>query len=205
MNTVTIENSPCKIYDEDNAMIQSIRSGNLDSFNALVLKYQDQMFRVALRILGNEQTALDATQEALIAAYSKLGQFQGGSLKAWLLRIVVNKAYDEIRMHRSSRFLSLECLSTGWSKIIGAASLQMEEISPAAQAESHDLQSVIQKCLNRLPVQLRTALIMVDVENLSYVETSIVLGIPVGTVKSRLARARLKMQKLLTSSGEFTL
>ena len=84
------------------ALMFSAQSGDMESFNALVLKYQDVMYRTALRILGQEALAEDATQDALISAYHHIGQFRGGSLKAWFIRILVNKCYDDLgRMQRT--------------------------------------------------------------------------------------------------------
>jgi RNA polymerase sigma-70 factor, ECF subfamily len=78
------------------ALVSSAQSGNLESFNLIVLKYQDVMFRTALRILEQDDLAGDATQEAFISAYQHISHFRGGSLKAWLMQIVVNKCYDEM-------------------------------------------------------------------------------------------------------------
>lgn len=198
-----MKSMPYPLRDEDSSLIVSILPENLDSFNAIVLKYQDSLFRAALYILDNEQSALDATQDAFISAYAKIAQFRGESLKAWLIRIVINKSYDIIRACKRHPVMSLEDLTVDWNEQMPKFPLH-EEMSPSEHVENHDLQFTIQNCLNRLPFHLRAILVLVDVEGLSYDEASNALNIPMGTVKSRLARARLKMRVLLKSSGVLT-
>src|SRR5512147_2260641 len=87
---------------DENALIQSARKGDIDAFNTLVLTYQHQVYNLAYRIMGDEAAASDATQEAFISAYKHLKSFRGGSFKSWLLRIVTNACYDDLR-HRKRR------------------------------------------------------------------------------------------------------
>ena len=183
-------------------LVRSAQSGDMDSFNALVLKYQDVMYRTGLRILGQEALAEDATQDALISAYHHIGQFRGGSLKAWFIRILVNRCYDDLRrMHRTPAISLDESLTSdgedeGLHTVLGDQAPSVEEY-----VEASEQSEFIQKCLSKLPADYRVVLVLVDIEEMSYVEAAAILKIPLGTVKSRLARARLYMRRELEAGG----
>src|SRR5512147_606610 len=93
---------------EENALIVEAQRGDLDAFNTLVLHYQDALFNTARRILGDEEMAADATQEAFISAFRSLKSFRGGSFKAWLMRTITNAAYDELRRRKRRPTTALE-------------------------------------------------------------------------------------------------
>lgn len=88
------------ISDDEKDLIQAAQRGDLNAFNALILRYQNLLFGIALRMLGDEDIASDAVQEALISAFSKFSTFRGGSLRSWLARVTVNACYDEMRRKR---------------------------------------------------------------------------------------------------------
>jgi len=193
-------------YAEQNeiTLVRSAQSGDVDSFNALVLKYQDVMYRTALRILGQEVLAEDATQDALISAFQHIGQFRGGSLKAWFIRILVNKCYDGFRHMQRTPAISLDesLMSDGENE--GLYTMLWDQAPSAEEyVEASEQTEYIQKCLSKLPADYRVVLVLVDVEEMSYVEASAILKIPLGTVKSRLARARLYMRRELEAGGAF--
>ena len=93
---------------DETALVQSAQKGDLDSFNTLILNYQDRVFNTALRILGDEDIAQDAAQEAFISAFRSISSFRGGSFKAWLLRTVTNACYDELRRQKRKPTTPLE-------------------------------------------------------------------------------------------------
>ncbi|MGW8143521.1 MAG: RNA polymerase sigma factor, partial [Anaerolineales bacterium] len=93
---------------DENGLIEDARHGDLDAFNRLILAYQDRVYNQAYRVLGEAQAADDATQEAFISAYKNLRSFRGGSFRAWLLRIVTNACYDELRRRKRRPTTSLE-------------------------------------------------------------------------------------------------
>jgi RNA polymerase sigma-70 factor (ECF subfamily) len=95
---------------DENALIQSAQKGDIDAFNRLVLAYQHQVYNLAYRIMSEEAAAADATQEAFISAYNHLHSFRGGSFKSWLLRIVTNACYDDLRRRKRRPATSLEDL-----------------------------------------------------------------------------------------------
>ena len=181
---------------EEQTLIRAAQRGELDAFNELVLLYQDFLFRVALNILGDEDAAADATQQAFISAFRSVGSFRGGSLRSWLSRITVNACYDELRRVARNRDVPLQTYDRDGEEMESASWLADPGLSPEELAENSDLMTAIQKSLQALPEHYRLAIFLVDVEGLSYEETATALDLPIGTVRSRLARAR----KLLRSS-----
>lgn len=186
----------------EKALIQAAQRGDLESFNLLILRYQNLLFGIALRLLGDEDTAADAVQEALISAFRRFHTFRGDSLKSWLARVVVNASYDELRRKRRQNSVPLEQLNAEGDEIESSSWLVDLQADPEVRFESSELESAIQSSLDKLPAVYRLMLVLVDIEGMSYDEAAMAAGIPVGTVKSRLARARVQMQKSLQSSGE---
>jgi RNA polymerase sigma-70 factor (ECF subfamily) len=183
-------------------LIQQAQKGDLDAFNRLVLAYQDQVYSQAYRIIGEVDAASDATQDAFIAAYKHLNSYRGGSFRAWLLRIVTNACYDELR-HRQRRPTSpLEPLDDAGEEIESPAWMEDPAESPEDQAVRAELRQAIQHCLEGLSLDFRTVVVLVDVQGMDYTEAAQVMGKPLGTVKSRLARARLRLQDCLKGFGE---
>ena len=186
------------------ALVHSAQSGNLESFNALVLKYQDVMYRTALRILGQDALAEDSTQDAFISAYQHIIDFRGGSLKVWFMRILVNKCYDDIRrIHRTAAISLNESLTDEGENERLYIRFQNHVPSVEECVEASERNEYIQECLSKLPTDFRLILALVDIEEMSYGEASIILRIPIGTVKSRLARARLYLRRELKAGDVF--
>lgn len=181
----------------EQTLIHSAQRGDLEAFNQLVLLYQDFLFRVAMNILRDEDTAADAVQQALISAFRNLRTFRGGSLRSWLSRIVVNACYDELRRVSRAKNLSLQIYSQDDEELEPASWLADPGPSPEAHAEASELRDALRACLEALPEHYRLVVQLVDVEGLSYEETSIALAVPTGTVKSRLARARNSLRASL--------
>lgn len=186
----------------EKTLIRAAQRGDLEAFNLLILRYQNLLFGIALRLLNDEDAAADAVQEALISAFRRFDTFRGDSLRSWLARVVVNACYDEIRKKRRQHSVPLEQFNAEGDEIETSYWLVDPQADPEVQYESNELESAIQKSLNKLPAIYRLVLVLVDVEGLSYEEAAGAAGVPVGTVKSRLARARLQMQKSLQIAGE---
>jgi RNA polymerase sigma-70 factor (ECF subfamily) len=187
---------------DEQALIQDALDGNLDAFNGLVLHYQDMAYNVAYRIMGEYDAAGDATQEAFISAYQKLEQYRGGSFKAWLLRIVTNACYDELRRRQRQPVAPLKPELDDGERLEDPYWIEDEEASPEEQSEEAELHAAIQHCIRALDEKFRTALVLVDVEGLDYATAAQAAGTPVGTVKSRLARARERVQECLQGFRE---
>jgi RNA polymerase sigma-70 factor (ECF subfamily) len=186
----------------EKTLIRAVQRGDLEAFNLLILRYQNLLFGIALRLLNDEDAAADAVQEALISAFRRFDTFRGDSLRSWLARVVVNACYDEIRKKRRQHSVPLEQFNAEGDEIETSYWLVDPQADPEVQYESSELENAIQKSLNKLPAIYRLVLVLVDVEGLSYEEAASAAGVPVGTVKSRLARARLQMQKSLQTAGE---
>ncbi len=183
-------------------MIEYASRGDLDAFNRLVLEYQDIAFSVAFRMLGEQAIAEDITQDAFISAYRKLNSFRGGSFKAWLLRIVTNASYDELRRLKRRPTVALEPTSQDDEEIESPAWLEDPADDPEEAALRAELSAAIQHCLDELDADFKTVVILVDVHGMDYAEAAEAANTPLGTIKSRLARARVRMQDCLKGFGE---
>ncbi|HEX6270009.1 MAG TPA: sigma-70 family RNA polymerase sigma factor [Anaerolineales bacterium] len=188
--------------EAEKRLIQAAQRGDLDAFNLLILSYQNLLFGIALRILHDEDAAADALQEALISAFRKFNTFRGGSLRSWLARVVVNACYDEMRQKRRRHAVPLEQFNSAGEEIESGYWLVDPTAGPEERFEAGELDHAVQDSLRSLPPIYRTVLVLVDIEGLSYEEAAAAAHVPVGTVKSRLARARLQMQKSLQAFGE---
>jgi RNA polymerase sigma-70 factor (ECF subfamily) len=184
------------------ALVQSAQNGDLDSFNTLILHYQDRVFNTALRILGDEDLAQDAAQEAFISAFRSISSFRGGSFKAWLLRTVTNACYDELRRQKRRPTTPLEPETNDGEEMDSPRWLADPNMSPAEQSEADELEHAIQHCLDTLPTEFRTVVVLADVQGMDYSEVAIASKVPLGTIKSRLARARLRLRECLRGFEE---
>jgi len=187
---------------EEAALIQDALQGDLDAFNRLVLAYQDMVYYQAYRMMGEPQGAEDATQEAFISAFRKLKSYRGGSFKAWLLRIVTNACYDELRRQKRRPTTPLEPLDADDEEIESPNWLADDSESPEAAAARAELNEAIQNCLADLPEDFRAAVVLVDLQGLDYSEAAQAIGKPLGTIKSRLARARSRLRDCLQGFWE---
>jgi RNA polymerase sigma-70 factor (ECF subfamily) len=187
---------------DEAALIRSAVQGDLDSFNRLVLAYQDLVYNQAYRMMGETDAAADAAQEAFISAFRNLKNFRGGSFKAWLLRIVTNACYDELRRRQRRPTTPLEPVDAEEEEIESPRWLTDPGESPEEATVRAELNEAIQSCLEGLPMDFREAVVLVDVQGLDYEEAASAMGRPVGTVKSRLARARLRLRDCLQGYWE---
>ena len=178
--------------DTETMLIATAQRGDLDAFNLLVLKYQDMMYRVSLRVTHNELSAEDATQNALIQAFNSLRSFRGGSFKSWLARVAINASYDELRREKRHLAMPLEPYNNEGEEIESPAWLMDLAAGPQELAESSEVQEVLRRCIRALTPDYRLVVILVDIEGMSYEEAAQATRVPVGTVKSRLARARMQ-------------
>lgn len=184
--------------------ISLAQQGDLLAFNRLVAENETRLFNVAYRIMGDPSDAADATQEALISAFRKLRSYRGGSFRAWLMRIVTNACYDELRRRKRRPSLSMEDLGEEIleADALGDGVLHAPQEGPEATAMRGELARAIQDCLDRLPDEFRVVAVLADVQGYEYREVASVVGKPLGTVKSRLARARARLRECLQRYGE---
>lgn len=187
---------------DEKTMIQYARDGDMDAFNRLVLEYQDLAFQVAYRIMGEMAAAEDIVQDSFIAAYRKIRSFKDGSFKAWICRIVTNRCYDELRKRKRRPTIPLDPLNQDDEEIDSNEWLEDPGESPEESKIRSELNSAIQWCLNKLDVDFRAVVVLVDIQGIDYKEAASIIKKPLGTVKSRLARARHKLQDCLQNFAE---
>ena len=187
---------------DETALIHSAQNGDLDSFNTLILHYQDSVFHTALRILGDEDLAEDAAQEAFISAFRSISTFRGGSFKAWLMRTVTNACYDELRRQKRRPTTPLEPETSDGEEMDSPKWLADPNLTPAERSEADELEHAVQHCLDALPVEFRTVVVMADIQGMDYSEVATASKVPLGTIKSRLARARLRLRECLRGFEE---
>jgi RNA polymerase sigma-70 factor (ECF subfamily) len=185
---------------DEAALIQDAKRGDVDAYNGLVLHYQTQAYNVAYRIVGDQESAADAAQEAFIRAYKNLHKFRGGNFKAWLLRIVTNLCYDELRRRKRRPATSLEALYV--EDVSPDDAFQSQTENPEGYAQRMEMRRAIEECLRELSDEYRTVVVLSDVQEFSYGEIAEVAQVALGTVKSRLSRARAQMRDCLLDTGE---
>jgi RNA polymerase sigma-70 factor (ECF subfamily) len=172
--------------DRDQVLLARIAEGDRAAFNELMAAHQDRVFAVALRIMGNREEALDATQEAFLSVFRKASQYRGtAAVSTWLYRITVNACYDLLRRRRRRPSEPLPEHFDPADPSAGDAFLSVE------------LRPDLEQALAQLSPEFRTAVVLSDVHALSWPEVAEVLDIPVGTVKSRVFRARRQLAALL--------
>jgi len=184
---------------DEHALVSAARRGDVQAFNTLILQYQTMVFNVAFRILHDEDAASDATQEAFISAFRALHSFRGGSFKAWVLRIVVNACYDQLRKTKRQPTSSLDdmLMDPDHSDLLDDHSETPEEYVMRGA-----LSAAIQAGLDSLPPDQRAVIVLSDVQELSYEEIAQATGVSLGTVKSRLSRGRARMRDYLLRRRE---
>lgn len=187
---------------DEAALIRAAQKGDLEAFNGLVLAYQDLLYNQAYRVIGEQGAAEDATQEAFISAYRKLHTYRGGSFRSWLLRIVTNACYDELRRRKRQPVVPLKPRSADDEELESPAWMVDPGELPEQALQRRELADAIQRCLDQLSVDFRMVVVLVDVQGLDYAEAAQVIEKPLGTVKSRLARARGRMQDCLRKFRE---
>jgi len=194
-----ITTATTETWDEA-TLVQSAQRGNLDAFNALILHYQTQVYNLALYLLQDGAAADDAAQEAFISAYKALAKFRGGSFRAWLLRIVSNACYDEMRRRKRRPAVSWD----DFGELEEEANPHLVDggALPEERVQQHELRALLDRAMAKLPEGQRVVLLLVDRMGFSYQEVAETMGVRLGTVKSRLARARKRMQRLLQEERE---
>ena len=179
--------------DGDGPLVRRVREGDHEAFELLVVKYQERIFRLMRRLLGNQEQVEDLAQEVFIRAYRSLGTFKGeSSFYTWLYKIALNT----YRNHCRSLGRRPEGSTVDSENVF--QHMQSAENSPEKEAFRTEFWDVVKGSLHNLPEEQREAIVLCDLEGLSYEEMATVIGIPVGTVRSRVFRGRRALQKLLT-------
>ncbi len=186
---------------DEQELVERSRGGDLEAFNCLVIAYQDRVYNLCLRMLGSPQAAEDAAQETFLSAYRSVGRMRGPNVRSWLLRIAANASIDELRRRRRQPQLSMEVATPG-----NEPERPLEVADPAQGPERlalhGELREALQVELLRLPPDQRLAVILCDLEGLSYEEIAATMGRSIGTVKSRISRGRSRLREALRAQPE---
>lgn len=184
--------------DEEQQIIAQILAGDTDRFEVLVRAHEKGVYNLALRMLGNSQDALDASQEAFFRAYRALSGFRGDSkFSVWLYRLTSNVCLDMLRKRGRLDELSLT------DEEAGLFPLPDLRFDPQTELERNELRRAVRQGMEKLAPEFRQALALRDINGLSYEEIGQVTGLELGTVKSRICRARRKLAAILTADGNF--
>jgi RNA polymerase sigma factor (sigma-70 family) len=188
------------LFDEKELVIAA-QGGSLDAFNALILQYQTRVYNLARYILRDDAAADDAAQEAFIKAYYALDKFNGGSFSTWILRITTNYCYDVLRRHK--RYPAVSWEDFGDMEEEANPYLVDRSASPEDIMIQDDLRKVLDRGLSILPDDQRLIVVLVDQMGCNYDEVTKIAGVPLGTVKSRLYRARERLREYLLSETAY--
>jgi RNA polymerase sigma-70 factor (ECF subfamily) len=183
---------------DDLNLINRFKNSDASAFDEIIFKYQDKIYNLCRHILGNAHDAEDAAQDVFLKAYQHLNKFRPeSSLHTWLYRIAVNTCID---YRRKPLFESL--FKNSKEGDVFVVDQPFDSPSPEKLYESKEIGNAIQFALGRLSEKLRTVILLKEIEGLSYEEISEVLDVSIGTVKSRISRAREELKKLLKKFRE---
>lgn len=188
------------VEHDETGLINRARAGDVDAFNLLVLRYQDYVYTICYRIMGDQDSAADAAQDAFLTAFRRISTFHDGNLKAWLARVAMNTCYDQLRREKRRPQDYLEDIAGEDSG--DEAPVPTESPSPEQEAQRADLNRALQECISALSADQRIVLVMSDVEGYAYQEIADHTESSLGTVKSRLSRARLAIRRCLQAVQE---
>ena len=191
--------------EDEGVLIARAQGGDLAAFDQLVLQHQQTVFAVSLRMLGDREEAKDVAQDVFVHAYRGLGAFKGeAKLSTWLISITMNVCRNQRRWWaRQRRFLAGSVDATLQTEE-GAVEFEVADPAPgpAHAAQHQELSAQIQEALGQLDEPHRSVVILRDLQGCSYEEIAAIVGCQVGTVKSRLSRARLQLRALLERTVE---
>ena len=186
--------------DEERRLVEAAQRGEVESFNGLVRLYEGRVYNLCYRMLGDADSAADAAQDAFLSAFRNLRSFRGGSFRSWMLRIATNTCYDVLRVRKRRPSVSLDIEADDESE---SSPLQIADTaeSPDDFAQRRELAAAIQHGLTALPDEQRIVLILSDIQGMAYEEIAQITNSNLGTVKSRLSRARARLREVL-KAGE---
>lgn len=187
--------------DDEELVFNSI-SGDQKSFEKLVIKYEKLVYSICYRMFGNYEDSLDFTQEILIKIYKNMGKAIGkGSFKSWICTVATNTCLDELRKRKNKTAISLDMC---FDKNINGLKLQIADNKnePLYNIIENEKSKMLQIAINKLSDDNKTVIILRDIEGFSYYEISTMLGLSLGAVKSRISRARKKLQNIYTELSQ---
>jgi RNA polymerase sigma-70 factor (ECF subfamily) len=186
------------IRSQDEVLVERARAGDVAAFETLISQYERKVYNLAYRLTGNHEDASDMAQEAFIRVFQKLPEFRGdSSFSTWLFRIASNACLDEIRKRKRHRTVSLD---NPYETDEGEMSRQYADAAdgPEEIIDRQETQAMVQACINALDEEYRVVVVLRDIKGYAYNEIAEMLGLNLGTVKSRLNRARAAIKEKFT-------
>lgn len=180
------------MQSDENLLLTMAMGGDVDAFNRLVVIHQNAVYGFAMSLTRQHAIADDVTQETFISAFRSISKMRGGNFRAWLLRIARNKAYDHFRRQNRRRESSVDDDAAPF-----LMTLTDSNPSPHAVAVNSELREALEHCVGGLSHEHREVIVLIDVQGQSYDDASVVCGVNIGTVKSRLNRARRRVRDCL--------
>jgi RNA polymerase sigma-70 factor (ECF subfamily) len=180
---------------DDRDLVGLARRGDREAFTQLIVQYQVPLYNMALRMVGGPDDAADITQEAFLRAWEKIRTLREAPFKAWLFQIAANLCYDHFR--RGRRYGVMPDEETNQVRGLG-----IETPDPQERAEASERNRLVRESIQALDHDMRIAIVLRDVNGMAYEEIAAVLRVPLGTVKSRIARARAQVQVRLQQHPE---
>ncbi len=182
-------------------LVERSKGGDLTAFEDLVLMYQKRIYNLSFRMMGNEEDACDMTQEAFLKAFKSIGKFNSKSaFGTWVYRIAVNTCIDELRKRKKVKLYPIvhndNLKGDGSRLIVDTGDLPEERIERRETAEQ------VQRAINNLAKEHKAVIILRDIQGKTYSEVANILKLNIGTVKSRISRARQSLKEELISQGE---
>lgn len=193
---------------DESALLERLRSGDKAALGELLTRHQRRLYNICLRLVGNRDDAAELTQEALLKALRHIDGFRGtAQIATWLTRIVTNEAISHLRRRRLRRTASLDAGTDDDGQGVTAPGLGQQladkrEPSPERRVQNYELEHRIQAALDRLEPDFRAVLVLRDIDQMDYQQIAATLEVPVGTVKSRLFRARLALRSHLSETEQ---
>lgn len=192
--TIPSAGLPATVSNDDRQLIQESLAGRTEAFGQLVVRYQDRLFGALLRILDSHDDARDVAQDAFVLAYQKLGTFRGNSaFYSWLFRIAMNTAAS----HRRKSGRRTASVDSTRERTGSEPADSRPETRPAHAIELAERQAIVNRALQELSEEFRTVIVLKEIEDLPYEEIAEIVGIPIGTVRSRIHRARSELREKL--------
>ena len=186
--------------NDDRDLVGRARLGDREAFTQLIVQYQVPLYNMALRMVGKPDDAADIAQEAFLRAWEKIRTLREAPFKAWLFQIAANLCYDHFRRGRRYGVMPDEDHTGNQpSNVVG---LGIATPDPQERAEANERTRLVRESIQALDHDMRIAIILRDVNGMAYDEIAGVLGVPLGTVKSRIARARAQVQERLQQHPE---
>lgn len=197
-NLSILAGAPTGVSNEDARVLRGLRAGIEDAYEELIERYQQPVYGIVYRLLGNQSDACDVVQEVFLKVFRRVGSFrEHSSLRTWIYRIAINEAYN----HR--RWFARHCqrevaLENAYESSGSLESAPDPGRSPFDQTLEHENRMLIQRALDNINPVFRTAVVLRDIENLTYEEIAEILQLSIGTVKSRILRGREALRRELT-------